>query len=284
MTDGTFSFFVGGKGFGLDMPVELVADTTLSPNLIWASNSGDGGVTRIIDDGKTKDDGDDGDKNAQPDNFGRSKLKGTHIPGGGQDNQGGITLDNCGNVWVANGTGSVTKIFNFSSENIHHEGVWHGNRPHNTLGPIAVGGITPSSDPFGITTDSANHVWVLNQSGNSVTELDSSGKALSPADGFKASDVIVGPYSGIAIDRTGNVWIANAGNNSITEFVGSAAPVATPRTQGRPISPDAAAATSSSTAAQNGTKPPDGGGCQNPCDGKNKGDGDDDNGGCHGDN
>jgi hypothetical protein len=56
-----------------------VTNTTLSPNLIWASNSGDGGVTRIIDDGKSNDGGDD---NATPNDHGKSKLKGTHTATG----------------------------------------------------------------------------------------------------------------------------------------------------------------------------------------------------------
>jgi len=250
-TGGVFSFFVGGKRLGLDMPVGLVADTTLSPNLIWASNSGDGGVTRIIYDGK-------------------SKLKGTHIPGGGQAQQGGITLDNCGNVWVSNTPGSVTEILQGATRDggPEPESAQDKDKHQGVIGPIAVGGITSSSSPFGITTDSANHVWVLNQSGNSVTELNTLGKALSPADGFKAIGAINGPYNGIAVDRSGNVWIANAGNNTITEFVGAAAPVATPRTQGRPVSPD-------------GVMAPDANGCSNPCDGKKNGD--DDQGRCGGD-
>ena len=101
-----------------------------------------------------------------------------------------------------------------------------------------------------------------------MTELNTLGKALSPADGFKAFGAINAPYNGIAVDRSGNVWIANAGNNTITEFVGAAAPVATPRTQGRPVSPEGAMA-------------PDTKGCSNPCDGKKNGDNDD--GHCGGD-
>lgn len=265
-TGGAFSFFVGAKRFGLEMPVELVADTTLSPNLIWVSNSGDGGVTRIIADGKSKDGGDGGDNgdDAQPNDNGngKSKLQGTHIPGGGQDKQGGIALDNCGNVWVANTPGSVTKILNGMDkhDDANPQDSQDNGKNQDVIGPIAVGGITSSSNPFGITTDSANHVWVLNQNGNSVTELNTRGKALSPSNGFTALGVISGPYNGIAIDRSGNVWIANAGNNTMTEFVGAAAPVATPRTQGRPISPKGPPPSNSNT-------------CPNPCSGNGTVDG-----------
>ena len=221
-TSGAFLFFVGH--FGLDTPVELAADTTVTPNIIWASNFGDKGASRIVDDGT-------------------SKLKGKSIHGGGQEKQGGITLDACGDAWVTNTTGSVTEILSGKKGDVHDEDNDHGPGHYFAVGPIASGGISSSSDPFGITTDSANHVWVLNQSGNSVTELNNRGKALSPTNGFTALGAINGPYNGIAIDRSGNVWIANAGNNTVTQFVGSAAPVATPRTQGRPIPPSGATPT-----------------------------------------
>ena len=199
-TGRAFEFWVGG--FGLGTAYTIAADTSVSPNIMWVSNSGTGGVSRIINDGT-------------------STLTGTNVPGAGQQGQQGIAIDNNGDAWVTNITGSVTKI-------------------HNTavaLGPIAVGGINSTSNPYGITTDSANNVWVLNANSNSVTELDTNGNALSPSGGFTAGGKINGPFNGIAIDRSGNVWVVNAGNNTVTKFLGAAAPVATPRTSGRPLAP-----------------------------------------------
>jgi hypothetical protein len=138
--------------------------------------------------------------------------------------QQGITIDNNGDAWATNANGSVTKIANVAP-------------PTVALGPIAVGGISSSSNPYGIATDSANHVWVNNYDGNTVTELDMSGTALSPAGGFTAGGLFKGPRNGVAIDRSGNVWIVNELGDSITVIIGAAAPVATPRTNGRPIAP-----------------------------------------------
>jgi len=204
-TGGVFTRFVGG--FGLGTATRIIADTTVSPNIMWVSNSGTGGVSRIV-------------------NNGTSALTGGAVAGGGQQGQQGITLDNNGDVWVANTSGgSVTKI--------------NGSTGTVALGPISVGGITASSSPWGIAADSANNVWVNNFGSNSVTELDSNGNALSPPTGF-ATGLVQFPKNDIGIDRSGNVWIANdndAADGAVIEFLGAAAPVATPRTSGRPIAP-----------------------------------------------
>jgi hypothetical protein len=200
-----FSFFA--SGFGLNDPTQIVADTTVSPNLMWVANSGSGGVSQIV-------------------NNGTSSVTGTVIPGGGQQDQQGIALDTQGNAWVTNSNataGSVTKI---SGTTV-------------ALGPLAVGGINSTSLPWGITTDSLDNVWVNNFNNNTVTALDSSGNALSPAGGFTAGGLIKGPKHAIAIDRAGNVWIVNEGNNTVTELLGAASPVQTPRASGRPALPPA---------------------------------------------
>jgi DNA-binding beta-propeller fold protein YncE len=127
---------------------------------------------------------------------------------------------------VANTTGSVTKI--------HDSAI-----PVVTLGPVAVGGITSTSQPWGITTDSANHVWVNNFGNNTVTELDTNGNAFSPSGGFTAGGLIKFPRNGIAVDRSGNVWVLDDDNPPafVTELLGAASPVATPRVSGRPVAP-----------------------------------------------
>ncbi len=87
-----FSFFA--SGFGLNNPTQIVADTTVSPNLMWVANTGSGGISRIV-------------------NNGTSRVTGAVIPGGGQQDQQGIALDTQGNAWVTNSNataGSVTKI------------------------------------------------------------------------------------------------------------------------------------------------------------------------------
>jgi hypothetical protein len=203
-TAGAFSFGVGG--FGLGTPNRMIADKTVSPNIMWVSNSGTGGVSKIVNNGT------------------EAGLTGAAIPGGGQESQQGITLDNNGAVWVSNTSstdGSVTKISGTAV----------------SLGPIAIGGITSTTEPWGIAADSANNVWVNNFNNNYVTELDTNGNALSPSGGFTAGGLVYFPRNGIAIDRGGNVWIPNDGNGNLIELLGAAGPVATPRSSGRPIAP-----------------------------------------------
>jgi hypothetical protein len=209
-TAGALSFTV--NSFGIANPTNVVADTTPTPNLIWVSNSGTGGVSRI----SVSSAGSAG------------VTAGTSASGGGQSNQQGITLDMNGDVWVANedaSNGSVTKIT--------------GSTATVALGPLAVGGINSTSQPWGITTDTANNVWVNNFNNDSVTELNTNGNALSPAGGFTAGGLIKFPRNGIAVDRGGNVWVLDDDNPPpfVTELLGAASPVATPRSAGRPIAP-----------------------------------------------
>ena len=199
--------------FGVYYPNRITADTMTTPNIMWVANTGTGGVSRIVNDGS-------------------SSLSGASVSGGGQQDQQGITLDHDGNVWVSNTTGSVTKI--------------NASPPTIALGSIAVGGITSSSSPWGITADPTNNVWVNNYDTSTVTELDANGNALSPAGGFTAGGLIAFPRNGIAIDRSGNVWVLDDDYpplQALTVLLGAATPVATPRTTGRPISPSAAVRT-----------------------------------------
>lgn len=209
---GSFSFF--GSGFGLTRPNRIIADTTTTPNIMWVANNGTGGVSQIINDGT-------------------STLTGTNVSGGGQTSQQGITIDGNGDVWVANSSssnGSLNKIQNAA--------------PPVALGPVTGGGITSLSQPWGITTDGANNVWVNNFGSSTVTELDTNGNALSPATGFTAGGLIAFPRNGIAVDRSGNVWVLDDDFPPpyVTVLLGAAAPVATPRTTGRPIMPGSSAA------------------------------------------
>jgi hypothetical protein len=48
-TTGSFSSFVGG--FGLGTANWIIADKTVTPNIIWVANTGTGGVSRIVDTG-----------------------------------------------------------------------------------------------------------------------------------------------------------------------------------------------------------------------------------------
>jgi streptogramin lyase len=198
-TSGTSAFSISTEARGA---FDLMADTTVSPNIIWVSHAGTGGVARIVDNGT-------------------SNVSVTSVQGGNQRFQFALALDNNGDCWVTN-TGSVTKLANTAPPTI-------------ALGPVRGGGINSTSNPEGIAIDSANNIWVLNDATDTLSELDINGNALSPATGFTAGGLIRTVRFGIAIDRSGDVWIG--ATSSMTELIGAAAPVATPLVHGRPIAP-----------------------------------------------
>jgi len=206
-TGGAINFSIS-SGFALDEPFIVLADTTVSPNIMWVTNAAGGAVSRLVNDGTSTITGS------------RAAAVGTQLRG--------MALDTGGNVWVSDfnsGTGSVSKISNSATPSI-------------IIGPVRVGGITTTSQPSGIQVDPANHVWVNNLSG-SLTELDGNGNPISPPGGFTAGGLISSPDIGIAIGRNGNVWIANTanGNASIVQLIGAGKPTQTPKLGGRPLNP-----------------------------------------------
>ena len=189
----------------------IAGDTTVSPNIMWVSNTtpsglGIGTVVRVVNDGN-------------PSHFTFSSVNlPTTFPQGPQ----GISVDNEGNVWVAISSGFVVKI---------NDAV----PPTIALGPLSVGGGL-TNKALGVATDSSNNVWISTQ--NSIVELDTNGNALSPPTGFSAGGLYGGLGNGIAIDRGGNVWtVNNKAPSGLIQFVGAAGPVATPRVSGRPLAP-----------------------------------------------
>jgi streptogramin lyase len=209
---GGFSYYAGGTIYRL--PNKIIADTTVTPNVMWVANSGPGGVTRFNNSGTPE-----------------TLIAGINLPGGGQGFQRDIALDKNGDVWVTNSDpnpddaqGGIAKISTLTNA---------------ITGPITGGGITPTSLPWGVAVDSNTSVWVANYTSNSVTELDLNGNALSPSTGFTAGGLISGPRGALAIDRSGDVWVLNTANGySITELVGATyGPVVTPITAGRPRQP-----------------------------------------------
>jgi sugar lactone lactonase YvrE len=189
----------------------IAGDTTVSPNIMWVSNTtptglGIGTVVRVVNDGN-------------PLHFTFSSVNlPTTFPQGPQ----GISVDNEGNVWVAISSGFVVKINNAVPPTI-------------ALGPLPVGGGL-TNKALGVATDSNNNVWISTQ--DSIVELNTNGNALSPPTGFTAGGLYGGLGNGIAIDRGGNVWtVNNKAPSGLIQFVGSAGPVATPRVSGRPLAP-----------------------------------------------
>jgi streptogramin lyase len=140
-----------------------------------------------------------------------------NFEGGGLSSPYGIAIDGSGNIWVTNqaGNGSLSE-FNSSGSPITVNNVYTG------------GGLYL---PYGISIDGLGNVWVANKDANCISEFNSGGNAISPSTGY-TSVGINQPY-GIAVDPSGNVWVAtDNGAASLTEFIGIAAPVVTPLSEG----------------------------------------------------
>ena len=135
------------------------------------------------------------------------------------DDPAGITVDQSGNVWLADyGAAAIVKL--------------------TSAGTVAATVESPAGKDAarGIAIDGAGDVFAANYRGNSITELSGSNAALlSPTDGFGLDAPLSEPF-GITIDASGNVWVSNAAANTITQFVALASPIKTPLT-GPPASP-----------------------------------------------
>jgi DNA-binding beta-propeller fold protein YncE len=111
--------------------------------------------------------------------------------------------------------------------------------------PITAGGLR---NPWGITVDGGDHVWVANFGGRRLTELCGSdtstcppgkrqiGAAISPAGGYGFDGLV--RNTGVIVDPSGNVWLANnwknvpiqtnPGGYQIVAYLGLASPVKSP--------------------------------------------------------
>jgi YVTN family beta-propeller protein len=104
----------------------------------------------------------------------------------------GVAFDGT-NIWVANGSGSVTKLL-------------------ASTGAV-VGTYTVGTGPNGVAFDGTN-IWVTNQGSSNVTKL------------LASTGAVVGTYTvgsspeGVAFDGT-NIWVANVGGNTVTKLLAS---------------------------------------------------------------
>jgi hypothetical protein len=133
----------------------------------------------------------------------------------------GIAIDDDGNVWIADDSGSAVEELTAAGTLVHTTSVLGGN-----------GG------PKGIAVDGAGNVWVGNYFGNVLVEIaEATAKVVSPAQGYGVDAAVHEPY-GLAIDASGSVWVSNSAMNAntLTQFVGLASPVKTPLL-GPPVRP-----------------------------------------------
>jgi hypothetical protein len=175
------------------------------------------------------------------------------IAGGGLHLPMGVVADGNGYVWVSNSRWVVAPCPGVRPAKEVAEDQPQGGgdvtliKPNGKAAaqPITTGGLR---NPWGITVDGDDHVWVANFGGKRLTELCGSdtstcppgkrqiGGAISPASGYGFDGLV--RNTGVIVDPSGNVWLANnwkdvpiqtnPGGYQIVAYLGLAAPVKSP--------------------------------------------------------
>jgi hypothetical protein len=176
------------------------------------------------------------------------------IGGGGLHLPMGVVADGNGYVWVSNSRWVVAPCPGVRPAKVVEENMPKGGgnvtliKPDGTpqAQPITVGGLR---NPWGITVDGDDHVWVANFGGKRLTELCGSdtstcppgkrkiGGAISPKSGYGFDGLV--RNTGVIVDPSGNVWLANnwknvpiqtnPGGYQIVAYLGLAAPTKSPQ-------------------------------------------------------
>jgi len=176
------------------------------------------------------------------------------ISGGGLHLPMGIVADGNGYVWVSNSRWVVAPCPGVRTAKEVSKSEPQGGGDVTLIGPdgrpaaqpIAAGGLR---NPWGITVDGDDHVWVANFGGKRLTELCGSdpstcppgrrriGAAISPPSGYGFDGLV--RNTGVAVDPSGNVWLANnwkdvplqtnPGGYQIVAYLGLGAPTASPQ-------------------------------------------------------
>ncbi len=152
------------------------------------------------------------------------------------------------NVWVANGSGSVSALTASGSAltpvavsgggtaiAIDGSGnVWSLNKSANSIAEFTNAGAVISSGykvggiaaPSSLVIDGAGIVWIANGDGTISGVNSANGTAVNPTAYNVGSSI---PTS-IVVDGSGNLWLTNSGDNTVTEVLGAATPAMTPTT------------------------------------------------------
>jgi sugar lactone lactonase YvrE len=175
------------------------------------------------------------------------------ISGGGLHLPMGVVADSNGYVWVSNSRWVVAPCPGVRPAKEVAESQPQGGGDVTLINPngkpaarpITAGGLR---NPWGITVDGDDHVWVANFGGRRLTELCGSdastcppgkrqiGAAISPASGYGFDGLV--RNTGVIVDPSGNVWLANnwkdvpiqtnPGGYQIVAYLGLASPVKSP--------------------------------------------------------
>jgi hypothetical protein len=173
--------------------------------------------------------------------------------GGGLHLPMGVVVDGHGYAWVSNSKWVVAPCPGVRTAKVVSESEPKGGGDVTLIKP---GGKTPPkkvdgaglTNPWGITVDGDDNVWVANFGGQRLSELCGSetqncppgkrsiGAAISPASGYGFDGLV--RNTGVIVDPSGNVWLANNWKNApiqtnpggyqIVAYLGLAAPVRSP--------------------------------------------------------
>jgi hypothetical protein len=176
------------------------------------------------------------------------------ISGGGLHLPMGVVADGNGYVWVSNSVWVVAPCPGVRPAKEVEEDMPKGGgdvtliKPNGKpqAQPITAGGLR---NPWGLTVDGDDHVWVANFGGQRLTELCGSdpstcppgkrkiGGAISPKSGYGFDGLV--RNTGVVVDPSGNVWLANnwknvpiqtnPGGYQIVAYLGLAAPTKSPQ-------------------------------------------------------
>jgi hypothetical protein len=146
----------------------------------------------------------------------------------------GDTSTNCGTLFSATATGSVTPTDTITAAMlIAQNPTTHVATLAGLASPTApflptltttpndfslvvtytAGGI---SSPSGLAVDSAQNIWITNAAANTVTQMDNIGTPLSGSAGYSV-DALNMPAA-IAVDQGGYAWVANKGNATVSKI------------------------------------------------------------------
>jgi hypothetical protein len=176
------------------------------------------------------------------------------ISGGGLHLPLGVVADGNAYVWVSNSVWVVAPCPGVRPAKEVEESMPKGGgdvtliKPNGEprAQPITTGGLR---NPWGLTVDADDHVWVANFGGQRLTELCGSdvstcppgkrkiGAAISPPSGYGFDGLV--RNTGVIVDPSGNVWLANnwknvpiqtnPGGYQIVAYLGLAAPTKSPQ-------------------------------------------------------
>jgi hypothetical protein len=77
------------------------------------------------------------------------------LSGGGLSGATAVTVDGLSNVWVANGTGTLSEF----------------NSSGTAVSSVAIGAAASLSQPASVSVDAAGSIWVANKGSSTVTEI-----------------------------------------------------------------------------------------------------------------